>query len=292
MTHSNKTGKKQSSSGRSLEDLPQLDQPEIREALDDLYDFFNHRRWVHPDPLEFLYEWDNTADREIVGMIAANLAYGNVKQILTSVSRVLERLPEPAHILKESSIKNLRKEFRSFRHRFTSGEDLVWMLECMSKTIRRHGSLENCFLEGMQPEEETVLPALSRFIEALAGGRKAVQSHWILASPWKSSACKRLHLYLRWMVRSDEVDPGGWSRVPAAKLIVPLDTHMFRIARETGWTDRRQAGAATALEVTEALRKINPEDPVRYDFALTRLGILRYDRMALVLDTLRQAGNS
>jgi uncharacterized protein (TIGR02757 family) len=204
----------------------------------------------------------------------------------------LGRLPEPAHILKESSIKNLRKEFRSFRHRFTSGEDLVWMLECMSKTIRRHGSLENCFLEGMQPEEETVLPALSRFIEALAGGRKAVQSHWILASPWKSSACKRLHLYLRWMVRSDEVDPGGWSRVPAAKLIVPLDTHMFRIARETGWTDRRQAGAATALEVTEALRKINPEDPVRYDFALTRLGILRYDRMALVLDTLRQAGNS
>ncbi len=95
----------------------------------------------------------------------------------------------------------------------------------------------------------------------------------LLPSPGKGSACKRLNLFLRWMVRSDDVDPGGWSGVDAGKLIVPLDTHMHRMGLEVGLTRRKQADMQAALEVTRAFRTIAPEDPVRYDFALTRLGI-------------------
>ena len=142
------------------------------------------------------------------------------------------------------------------------------------RMIRRHGSLGRRFAAGLGAADETVIPALASFVDELARSSGRGLEH-LVPRPERGSACKRLNLYLRWMVRSDEVDPGGWKDIDPARLIVPLDTHMYRICRSLGMTERKVADMRAALEVTAAFREIVPEDPVRYDFALTRLGIRR-----------------
>ncbi len=241
------------------------------EMLEDLYDRLNRRRYVHPDPLEFLYEYDDPADREVVGLVASSLAYGRVAQILKSVRCVLGRMgPGPVRFLQDVSEASLQRDFTGFRHRFATGENVSAMLLGVKRVIDRYGSPGSCFIAGMGPGDETVLPALSLFVRELNGEGRC--GH-LLPDPARGSACKRMNLFLRWMVRADEIDPGGWGAVPAAKLIVPLDTHMHRIALTLGATRRKSADMRTAMEITDAFRRISPGDPVRYDFALTRLGI-------------------
>jgi hypothetical protein len=142
----------------------------------------------------------------------------------------------------------------------------------LAEMLRRFGTLEQAFLCDYREDDETVLPALTSFAERLSG--YAGGDHGILVSfPDKGSASKRLHLFLRWMVRSDELDLGLWHRVDTAKLIVPVDTHMLRIARYLGLTERKTADRRAAEEVTASFRRVNPADPAMYDFALTRAGI-------------------
>jgi uncharacterized protein (TIGR02757 family) len=242
--------------------------------LEDLYARYNHRRYVHPDPLEFLYRYDDVRDREVAGLIASCLAYGRVRQILKSVERALSRIGGPRRFLERSSPQQIGRTFRGFKHRFTTGGELAAVLVGAKRAVERFDSLNACFVAGLSPADETVLPALELFVECIARGsgrRREVTS--LLASPRGGSACKRLHLYLRWMVRRDGVDPGGWSGVRRSLLVIPLDTHMHRISLALGLTSRRQADGKTALEITQAFRALSPEDPVKYDFALTRLGI-------------------
>jgi len=244
-----------------------------REALDEQYRRYNLREFVHPDPIEFLYDYPDIADREVVGMVASSLAYGRVAQIMHSVSLVLEEMGgSPVTFLMESSHGQLKGAFSGFRHRFTDGDDVIGLLEGMRSVIKRHGSLNACFTRGMEPDDETVVPALSRFTGELTC-EPGLSCSSLLPSPEKGSACKRLNLFLRWMVRRDQVDPGGWDGVPASMLVVPLDTHMHGVSVYLGLTRRKQADMQTALEITGAFRAIVPEDPVRYDFALTRPGI-------------------
>lgn len=246
--------------------------PSRKTALEELYRTYNRRCFVRPDPLQFLYAYPNLKDRELAGLVASTLAYGRVSHILRSVSTALGVLgPSPFDFVMQASPSALGSAFAGFRHRFSSGEDLASMLWAARNIIHRHGSLENAFLAGLRPEHETVLPALTAFVEAFrsAGARAC----FLLPQPERGSACKRWHLYLRWMVRQDEVDPGGWDRVSPSRLIVPLDTHMHRIGLRLGSTTRKQADARAALELTQAFLSIVPEDPVRYDFSLTRLGI-------------------
>ncbi len=246
-----------------------------RSALDELYRCYNQREWVHPDPVEFLYPFDDPRDREIVGLLASCLAYGRVAQIHASVSSALARIaPTPLRFLRDATGSSLRRAFRNFKHRFTGGEEVSALLYGMKSMIEEYGSIERCFAAGLRPESENILPALTDFSERLAAGIDVAGSMF-LPSPRRGSACKRLHLFLRWMVRRDEVDPGGWDGVPKAGLIVPLDTHMHRIGLMLGLTSRRQADQRTAIEITQSFKKLVPEDPVRYDFALTRSGILK-----------------
>ena len=138
--------------------------------------------------------------------------------------------------------------------------------------LDEYGSLEECFLAGLGRQDDTIFQALCAFVKAL-GVSDNGSPNSLLPLPERGSACKRLNLYLRWMARQDDVDPGGWNRIPLSKLIIPLDTHMHKISVAMGFTRRRQADMRTAIEVTRAFQKISPEDPVRYDFVLTRLGI-------------------
>ncbi|MDP6047328.1 MAG: TIGR02757 family protein [Phycisphaerae bacterium] len=243
------------------------------EILDDLYRDINHRRYVHPDPLEFLYPYRDPADREIVALVASSMAYGRVAQILQSVSEALERIgPSPAEYLAESTPAKIRRTMRGFKHRFNTGDHVAAMLIGTRNVIKKHGSLGDCFACGVSDGDSTVLDALIAFVGEITDAAGADCGH-LLPDPARGSACKRLCLMLRWLVRKDRVDPGGWNAISASKLLIPLDTHMHKIAFGLGATKRKAADMRTVVEVTEAFRKVAPEDPVRYDFSLTRLGI-------------------
>lgn len=253
-----------------------------KEFLERLYGIYNLKKYVHPDPLEFLYRYKNPDDREVVGLIASSLAYGRVEQILKSVEKVLRPLgAHPAKTLHGLSKSRLAGIYRGFKHRFTTGEELASLLFGARQVIRSRGSLGVQFKSGIARGDVSVLPAMSRFVEEIG-----CISSFLLPSPSDGSACKRFNLYLRWMVRRDKVDPGGWTGVPKRLLIVPVDTHMANISREFGISQRKTAGMGMALEITDHFRKIMPDDPVKYDFCLTRFGI-RPDMTRADLHALR-----
>lgn len=238
-----------------------------------MYEKYNHQQYVHPDPVEFLYNYALPEDREIIGFLASALAYGRVQQIHNSVSSVLQVMgSSPLHFLLHTPWGSLRKMFAGFSHRFARGDNLAALLVGAGGLVARHGSLQAAFLSGYSEKDDNVLPALSNFAEALVAAAPADPGH-LLALPDRGSACKRLNLYLRWMVRQDAVDPGGWHQIPTSHLIIPLDTHMHRLGLQLGFTHRKQGNMITALEVTEGFKAISPHDPVRYDFILTRLGV-------------------
>jgi len=240
--------------------------------LENLYRRYNRREFVHPDPLEFLYAYTDAGDREITGLIASSLAYGRVTQILKSVSVVLDKMGRsPRYFIENSTEKQIKKTFIGFKHRFTTADELSGMLLGVKHALQKHKTLEKCFTAAMKPSETNVSNAICGFITEITGKKGCGTS--LLPSPARKSAFKRVNLFLRWMVRKDAVDPGGWTSVCPAKLIVPLDTHMHRIGRKMGFTIRKQGDLRTALEITEAFRKFSPSDPVKYDFCLTRTGI-------------------
>jgi uncharacterized protein (TIGR02757 family) len=251
----------------------------LKRRLELLYRACNRREYVHPDPLELLYAYDDSHDLELMGLLAACLAYGRVTQILASIRAVLERLSagpgaSPAVVLARAQPGELFQRMEGFKHRFTEGREVAALLIGIKRAVEEEGSLERMFAKGMRPGDDTVLPALTVFVERLRGlAGRADACASLLSSPGDGSACKRLNLFLRWMVRQDAVDPGPWTGISPALLVVPLDTHLFRIAARMRLTQRRQPNLKTAIEVTRGFAGICPDDPVRYDFALTRLGI-------------------
>lgn len=246
-----------------------------RTALERLYLKYNDRRFVATDPVEFVHRYEDPRDRELVALVASSLAFGNVKQIRGSVARALDILgPAPADRVAGSRASALERDFRGFRHRWITGADVAALLGGARRAIAGYGSLGALFGSMLERGDADVAPAAGRFARALRGANGGYRQ-CLLPSPESGSACKRLNLFLRWMVRSDAVDPGGWRGVSPAMLLVPLDTHMHRFALRHGLTGRRAADLEAAREVTAAFREIAPDDPVKYDFALTRLGITR-----------------
>ncbi len=244
-----------------------------KKNLERIYRKYNRRSYVHPDPLEFLYAYDNLRDREVAGMVAAALAYGRVAQILKSAGAMLKVLgPAPADALLGTAPESFSATLCGFVHRFATGTGVCALLAGIRQVLVRHGTLQDCFCRHRKAGDETVLPALTGMVEEIRAGAGSDPGH-LLPAPARKSACKRLHLFLRWMVRSDAVDPGGWDRVSPASLVVPLDVHMHRVGRLLGFTDRKAGDRKTAMEITEGFRRFCPEDPVRYDFALTRVGM-------------------
>jgi uncharacterized protein (TIGR02757 family) len=242
--------------------------------LERAYGLYHHRQFVDRDPLIFLYDYPDVLDREIVGLIASSLAYGRVASILQGVRRVLTAMqPGPRAYLLATPADMIRSDFRGFRYRVTSGEEMAGLLVGMKRVIEQHGTIEAALAAGVSGDEQTVVPAVGRLVDALEHGAQTPLKH-LLPHPLRGSACKRLMLYLRWMVRQDVIDPGGWTAVRPSMLIMPLDTHVHRVSRVLRLTRRKQANLRTAMEITAKLRKLSPEDPLRYDFAMTRPGIL------------------
>jgi uncharacterized protein (TIGR02757 family) len=218
---------------------------------------------------------------EIAAFLASALAYGRVEQIEKSLDNLLGRLGDSPYEFVIGFDKKKRRALKDFKHRFTTGDDISDLLMLFRKIISRHGSLERYFARGYSPGDKNIIPALSEFCNSLlnihAVGHKGQTSRglkYLLVSPAGGSACKRLNLFLRWMVRDDDFDTGLWKSIDKAKLIVPVDVHMSRLCKILGLYDRKTVSLPAAIEITESFAEIEPADPVKYDFALSRIGIL------------------
>jgi uncharacterized protein (TIGR02757 family) len=228
------------------------------------------------DPVDFVHDYDAPRDQEIVGLVAATLAFGNALAARRSIERVLAALgPAPAATVAEESEDELSRRLHGFVHRIYRGEHLASMLRRAGDLLRQHETLGNAFVHFHRSGDGGFREGLARFADALRGKTSDRTLRHLISDPRAGSACKRLVLYARWMIRpADGVDLGLWGISPS-ELVIPVDTHVHRISRHLGLTNRRTASWATAEEITASLRRFDPEDPVKYDFALCHLGVSR-----------------
>jgi uncharacterized protein (TIGR02757 family) len=260
----------------------------LRERLDALYAHYDHR-FVDPDPLRFARAQRDPADQEVVGFVAAALAYGNVRQIRRSIQAVVETLgPRPARTLDRFDARRTARRLEGFKHRFNDGRDVACLLRFVARMRRTHGSIEAFFAQGHAPDAPDVGAGLTSFASralsldhgGLYGDRELPSRagvRFFFSSPADGSACKRLNLFLRWMVRREGVDLAVWRAVEPRALVIPLDAHVQKVARRVGLTRYRSPGWAMALDITKRLRRLDPLDPVKYDFALFQLGLGKRD---------------
>lgn len=254
---------------------------QIKSVLEKLYDKYNHRELIKPDPLQFVYYYSDPADMEIAAFLAAELAYGRVQQIQKSLTDLLGRMGTSPFKFVLNFDKQKRWKLKDFKHRFNSGDSLSDLLELLKRVLSQHGSIQEFFVQGYNPDDRNIIAALSKFCDSLLGMYAKThnepvprQLSYLLTRPAAGSACKRLNLFLRWMVRNNDVDTGLWRCIDRAKLIVPVDVHMGRLCRILGFHDRKIISLSTAVKITEDFAEIEPADPVKYDFALSRIGIL------------------
>jgi uncharacterized protein (TIGR02757 family) len=255
----------------------------LKAALDALYDGFNIADSA-TDPIQIVRRYSRDDDREIVGFIAAALAFGRVASVLQSIERVLAVMgPAPAAWLRRFDARRDAPAFDGIVHRWTRERDIVALLWLLRQMVDRAGSVEAFFLEGDDRSSEDVERALDSFSErALALDLKAAYGRvprragvcYFFPRPSAGSGCKRLNLFLRWMVRRDALDLGVWRRVSPARLIVPLDTHVIRVGRCLRLTTYTSPGWPMARDITASLRRLDPLDPVKYDFSLCHLGMM------------------
>ena len=263
-----------------------MDSRKLKAQLERLYRTFD-LAFLASDPLEFVHRYSAPEDREIAGLIASSLAYGKVAGIKRSVARVLGAMgPSPYRFTKRFDPRRHREAFKGFVHRFNNGDDMACLLWFARQMIEEKGSIGGFFEKGYSKKDVNIKRALSAFSEGALSldssaiyGRKALAPkagvRFFFPNPRDGSPCKRLNLYLRWMVRrGDRLDFGIWKGVDPAGLVIPLDTHVARISRNIGLSKRTSPDWRMAEEVTEALKRLDPKDPIKYDFAICRLGIL------------------
>ena len=257
---------------------------DIKKFLHKVYKTYHKEKFIHPDPLEFVYKENDLIQREIKGIIASSLAFGNVKQILKSVSYLLNKMGgNPYKFLMSASKKDLYNHFFGFKHRFIGTDVICALLEGIKKILNTYGSFEYLFLKGIS-KTGSIIDGISSFVKEL---EKASDKNlkFLIPSPEKGSACKRINLFLRWMVRKDNIDPGGWENIPKSILLIPLDTHMHKISLILGFTNKKTKDLKTAIEITNNFKVLAPGDPVKFDFSLTRIGINRISSALLKKQT-------
>lgn len=248
----------------------------LKSRLDALVETFDVTT-IAPDPLQLVLRYSDPLDQEVAGLIAAAFAYGRADIIVANIGAMLAKMrPSPYRYLVTFDKAEAARRFAGFVHRFHKTPDLVVFLGRLARVIETHGSIGALFEKCYDPTDADIGPSLARFVETIRGGTamRAASLQYLLTSPNDGSACKRMNLFLRWMVRRTSPDLGLWTFVDPAKLVMPVDTHIHRIATFLGLNDRKSADWKAARALTDRLAAFDRADPVRYDFALCRLGIL------------------
>jgi uncharacterized protein (TIGR02757 family) len=256
---------------------------QLGQSLDRLYVDYN-REDSASDPVHLVRPFADPADREIAGFCAAALAFGRVQSVINSIQTLFGIMgPRPARYVRAFEPGGQHSELRRMVHRWTRGDDLAALLWMLRQMLERSGSIEGFFLEGDREGAADVGEALDSFsTRALtldmrrAYGRlpKRPGVCYFFPRPSAGSACKRLNLFLRWMIRRDAVDLGVWTRIPASRLVVPLDTHLIRLGRCLRLTKYVSPGWKMAADITASLRALDPNDPVRFDFSICHVGMM------------------
>jgi uncharacterized protein (TIGR02757 family) len=262
---------------------------ELKQIVEGIYAKYHHPRYLGLDPLVCVRRFKGRDERETVGLLAAVLAYGRVEIIVRSVNSIVGIMgDDPVGFIKDTSYKQKLEYFKKFKHRFNDGQDISALMESIGTIIKEYGSIEKCFCECIDKSGNRFKNALILFTDVIknngriyCGDRASFE--YLIPSPNKGSACKRMVLYLRWMVRGDDgIDLGVWKSVSPSCLLIPVDTHVAKIARGYGLTNRKSADWKMAEEITAALREFDFGDPVRYDFSLCHAGMVGFRQLSVV----------
>lgn len=259
--------------------------PKLKKTLDRLYRTYNFKERICFDPIEIPHRYSRPEDIEAVAFICSSFAYGRVDLFKTVLKALFEKMGDsPADFLRSFTLKRHRKLFAGLYYRFNKNDDILCLLYVLGATLKRHGSIEALFMRRYSERD----PNIGRGLQGLVDGLLSVDTSAVYGakekppgflqffpSPAQGSACKRMNMFLRWMVRDRDIDFGLWKGVPKDRLVIPLDVHIARIARCLGLTSRAAQDWKTAVEVTESLKRLDPEDPLKYDFALCHQGIMR-----------------
>lgn len=250
---------------------------DLQRYLDEVVSHYNRPDFITSDPISIPHQFSRLQDIEIIGFWVAMLAWGQRVTIINKANELIQLMDgAPYEFITQHEEKD-RERFAGFKHRTFQYTDTLYFLAFFQEYYRQHHSLEDAFSRHLKPEDDTVEAALSGFHELFFGledGPQRTRKH--VATPVRNSTCKRLNMFLRWMVRQDDggVDFGLWKKINPRQLLMPLDVHVDRVARKHQLITRKQTDWKTVLELTEALRTFDPEDPVKYDFALFGLGVL------------------
>lgn len=254
----------------------------IKENLDRLYNEYNFSERINHDPIQFPHKYTVPEDVEMVAFIASSFAYGKIDLFMPVIEKILNNMGKnPYDFIINFNIRKHRKLFSGISYRFSSNEDIISLLYVLHKVLQEYGSLETLFKLNFSKKDENVGKALTGFINAfLKINLQTIRRHsqgfrHFFPPPAKGSSCKRLNLFLRWMVRDKDIDLGIWKGVPKNKLVIPLDTHIAWISRCLGFTKRKSADWMTAVEITESLKYFDYKDPLKYDFVLCHLGVTK-----------------
>jgi uncharacterized protein (TIGR02757 family) len=255
----------------------------MKAKLDEIYRHFNLAHSA-ADPIWIVRRYERPDDQEVVAFCAAALAFGRVQSVLQSIEALLQAMgPSPAAFVRGFDPERDRARFAGLGHRWIRSADLAALVWLLHQMMKRDRSIEGFFARGLAQEATDIGDALESFsTRALALDRAAIYGRkrprpgvaYFFSKPSSGGACKRLNLFLRWMVRHDRVDLGLWSRVRPAQLIVPLDTHVIRLGQCLGLTRYRSPGWRMAADITASLRALDPIDPVKYDFSICHVGMM------------------
>lgn len=246
----------------------------VKKFLDSYYLKYNNHL-SSKDPVWNLQFGKSNQDKEFLGFFVSCYAYGSIEQINKYVCKFVE--------LSEGNVYEYIKHFNhrtlnnnnDYYYRFNTEQDFIDLLYSLKTIVKEYGSLKSLFLEHYSPEDENIFPALGKFTSKIRNaGKHSGTFSYLIPDVSKNSTCKRLNLFLRWMVRKDSVDTGLWNReVDKSKLIIPVDTHVYKVSQKLGLVSRKSCDMKYAVELTEKLKSFDPMDPVKYDFALCHIGV-------------------
>jgi uncharacterized protein (TIGR02757 family) len=249
---------------------------DLKDFLDEKVDEYNRPGFITLDPISIPHQFSKKQDIEITGFIAAILAWGQRKTIINKCQELFHLMDnDPHQFILHHSDSDL-KPFLGFKHRTFNDVDTLYFIHFFNWFYKKHTSLEEAFMIGQTDTQDSMFSILEQFHEfffSIPDAPSRTKKH--IATPKRKAACKRINMFLRWMVRSDEkgVDFGIWQNIKPSQLICPCDLHVDRVGRKLGLITRKQTDWQTAVELTGKLREFDPEDPVKYDFALFGLGV-------------------
>jgi uncharacterized protein (TIGR02757 family) len=250
----------------------------IKKKLESHYKYFDCSK-ISPDPIEFPHRFSNYYDIEISAFISSLFAYGNLKQIMSSLEKIHNVMKNnPFGFVKTYNYEKHAKLFKSVKHRFYTGNDIIRLFLLLNDVYKNYSSLKNLFLLYHSEKDINLKESISlfsnRLLELMSKSGEITQGiKFMFPDPAKRSACKRMNLFLRWMVRKDELDFGIWNEISPSQLVIPVDTHVAKICKQLKLTKQKNVSWKMAEEITGQLKKFDRNDPVKYDFAICHIGM-------------------